>query len=353
MSKEVDLSKNKFIMFGVGLGYHIEYLLNEIEQVEIQYILIDEQELNDVVNQEIVHRDNVKLFHNDNYFSKDAQFIIPQPFISAIEHTHPLYEFIEDIKIRQVSYERFKGQMVANFNENIKLYKPLVNEHREHKKAALISSGPSATDTVKWLKKHEDEFDIYCVGSALPIALANQINVKAVFISDAQAEIQRQITYDYTGLLIFLSTANYGAVLKHQGDKQIIFQRGFDLAENFAEKNGAYLYETGGSVATTAFSYIEKLQYAELYLFGQDLSFSMDETHAKTSTSGKSVQDIRNLVEVVANDGSIVKSTPNLVAYKRWFDVACENTTMTVFNTAYKGAQINHVIFLDVLMEAN
>ncbi|WP_186439486.1 6-hydroxymethylpterin diphosphokinase MptE-like protein [Kurthia sp. Dielmo] len=43
------------------------------------------------------------------------------------------------------------------------------------KKAALVASGPSLNQTVVWLKKHEHEFDIYCVGSALKILLNHNI----------------------------------------------------------------------------------------------------------------------------------------------------------------------------------
>ncbi|WP_020189202.1 hypothetical protein [Kurthia sp. Dielmo] len=45
MKSEVKLTHKKFILVGLGLGYHLDYLIENIEDVEVQYILLDEQEM--------------------------------------------------------------------------------------------------------------------------------------------------------------------------------------------------------------------------------------------------------------------------------------------------------------------
>lgn len=351
MHNEVDFSKKKFIVVGLGLGYHLEFLLNNIENVEVQYIVLDSAEKNLMETygkKKIIDNLKVSEFSNDKIFNNEAQIIIPQSFLTAIGEKHPLYYFIEDIKIRQVSYERFKEQMKLNFNENIKLFKHLEKNKPHNQKAALISSGPSLNETVDWLKNHQDEFDIYCVGSALNVALKAGITPQSVFMTDAQDNIQEQINPEYKGKLIFLSTANYRAVLKHSGLKQIIFQSGYSLAEEFAFQNEQPLFETGGSVATTAFSFIEWLGYKKLYLFGQDLSFTGDCTHAENSTSGRRVHKDKNLLDIESNDGDLVQTTRNLMAYKRWFERSVKKSNMVVINTAAKGVKISGTTFINV-----
>lgn len=352
MQKEVNVMKKKFIVVGLGLGYHIEFLVHNIENVEVQYILLDskEEELFRKYGQkEILHNTHINRYNNDVQFMNSAQIIIPNAFLTAIGEKHPLFQFIEDIKIRQLSFTRFKGKMEANFNGNIKLYRPLTKCIPKHTKAALIASGPSLNQTIQWLSDHQDEFDIYCVGSALKYALDKKIIPLAVMISDAQDNISTQIDERFNNQLLFLSTANHQAILKHRGEKQILFQKGYSLAEEWAKKHQQPLFETGGSVATTAFSYIEWLGYKQLYLFGQDLGFAENRTHAQYSTSGRIVNDSANLLEVESNDGSIIHTTPNLMAYKRWFDQSIMNTKMAVFNTASKGAKLANTSFIDIL----
>lgn len=350
MKSEVKLTHKKFILVGLGLGYHLDYLIENIEDVEVQYILLDEQETKIYLeNNKNNHLklSNVRKFNADLEFNNQAQIIIPQSFLRAIGHQHPLFEFIEDIKIRQVSYKRFKEQMLENFNENITKFSPLLKESVT-RKAALVASGPSLNKTVLWLKKHEQEFDIYCVGSALKVLLNHNIQPTAIFMTDAQDTMLKQLDERYTGILYFLSTANHLAVSKHSGAKQILFQKGFLPAEKFAMQNGQPLFETGGSVATTTFSYIDWLGYEELYLFGQDLGFSETQTHATGSTSGKKIQQHNQVLEVIANDNTTLHTTPNLLSYKRWFDQAFTKTNIRIFNTAKKGAKLKNTVFLDI-----
>lgn len=346
LENEIKPFSKKFLMIGVGIGYHIDYILKNIPNAEVQYILLDEKEKS-FCKKDILKHTGVKCYKPNQSIDKDVQIIIPQAFLNALNDTHPLFSFIEDIKIRQVSYERFKEQMAENFYENIKLYAPLQKINTCSRKAALVASGPSLNKTVYWLKQHTHEFDIYCVGSALKILLKEQIFPKKVFIIDAQDTMIQQVTEEYDGELVFLSTANFKAVQKHCGPKQIIFQEGYDLAEAFAIKNDQPLFETGGSVATTAFSYIEWVGYDIVYLFGQDLGFSEKQTHASHSTSGREVMGKEKLMKVLANDGMDIFTTKNLLAYKRWFDKKCEKTKLKVYNTAKKGAYIKGTVFFD------
>lgn len=348
ISHELKSNYNKFIVFGLGLGYHIEKILDEVPTALIKYILIDKKEL-EFCSKKVLQNSHVQPFTADENFNGEAQIIIPQSFLSALDDRHPLFSFIEDIKIRQTSYEKFKNQMLENFERNITYFTPIEKPTLLKNKAALVSAGPSLNDTIHWLKEHVKEVDIYCVGSALKTLLRNEIFPNKVFITDAQDNILKQIPENYKGDLIFLSTANYKAVQKHKGNKQIIFQEGYNLAEITAKENNQPLFETGGSVATTIFSYLEWLEYKNVYLFGQDFGFVGLYTHAEGSTSSKIIKSKDNLKELEANDGGVIYTTRNLITYKRWMERAIKKTKMTVWNTGLKSAKLNGAIFLNVL----
>ncbi len=347
LNQELKKNQKKFLIIGLGLGYHIQYILKVIPNAEIQYILLDEKEER-ICNQDILLNKQVNKFCAKNLIDKQTQIIIPQSFLSALNKNHSLYQFIEDIKIRQVSYERFKNLMAQNFYENLRIFSPLVKVQAQSNKAALVSSGPSLNETIHWLKKYEEEFDIYCVGSALKILLNANIVPKKVFMIDAQDTMIEQICGNYSGDLVCLSTANYKAIKKHLGIKQIIFQEGYELAEDFARKNKQPLFETGGSVATTAFSFIKWIGYESLYLFGQDLGFTGRQTHASFSTSGREADTNEKFQTLISNDGTEIFTTSNLASYKRWFDREFKKTSIQIYNTAKKGAFIEGTKFFDI-----
>lgn len=352
METEIRIDTTEYILIGIGLGYHLDYLVERVPNSIIRYVFLDaeEERLYSKYNtKQYIRLPNVQPLNDNQSLSNTAHIIVPQSYVRAVENGDQpvLHQFLQDIKIRQASYKKREKQLIENFEYNISYFQPLSIEYNNLKKsAALVSAGPSLDDTASFLKSKAQELDIYCVGSALRVLLQHDIVPEAVVITDPLDGIVEQIPLNYTGQLYFLSTANYRAVQQHKGEKQILFQEGFDLAEAFVKEYKQPLFSTGGSVATTTFSFIEWLGYKEVYLFGQDLGFSAKQTHAKNSTSNREVGEYQKLIEVVANDGSIIHTTPNLLTYKRWFDQAFKNLDMRIYNTAEKGAKLSNTIFI-------
>ncbi|GEK31506.1 hypothetical protein KZO01_18150 [Kurthia zopfii] len=346
---------SKVLIVGLGLGYHLDYLIENYPNCIIKYILLFPEEEAIYKNhnvKQLIESENISVYTGEPKFLRDAKVIIPQVFLNVVTEKHPLFTFLADIKIRQVSFKRFKNQMEENFNENTSLFNEVAVDSPSNKRAALVSSGPSLNETVKWLKQNEVFFDIYCVGSALKILLDHNIQPKAVLITDAQDNIINQLDDRYNGTLLALCTANYVAVREFKGMKRILFQSGYKLAEEFVKGKNQFLLETGGSVATTAFSYIEKLGYESLFLFGQDLGFKGENTHAIGSTSGRKTSCNNRLEEIEANDGTKIYSVQNLLTYKRWFDRAIPNSKMQVYNTAVSGAKLKKCEVFDVKLNS-
>lgn len=351
METEIRTHVTEYVIIGMGLGYHLDYLVEKSPNSNIQYVFLDseEEELYKKYNEkQYIKLPNVTPLEKQAV-SRKAHIIVPQSYVRAVEkgNTPELHNLLQDIKIRQASYKKRESQLIENFTHNIRYFQPINLSLNNMKKiAALVSAGPSLDETVLFLKSKINKLDIFCVGSALRVLLEQGIVPTSVIITDPLDAIIEQIPSNYTGQLYFLSTANYKAVQQHKGEKQILFQEGFELAEGFAKEHEQPLFSTGGSVATTTFSLIEWLGYKEVYLFGQDLGFSAKRTHAKNSTSNKEVGEYQKLIEIVANDGTIIHTTPNLLTYKRWFDRAFQNSNMRIYNTAAKGAKLVNTLFI-------
>jgi len=264
------------------------------------YFLEDISKLNNLLNELLEYK---------------VKWLIPNPFVKALPNNNPLKQILEEIKIKEMSFHRFSSLMEKNFWNNLNYMDITVDKLFDlfkGKKAVLVSSGPSLDKTVDALKELRKKYFILAVGSAYKVLKTKGIEPHAVVISDPQNEVYRQLEgLDLSKPLIYLSTACYQAVRHHKGLKIAAFQKGYPKAEMYAKQNGCQLVDTGGSVATTAFDILIKMGFSEIVLLGQDLAYSKNRSHALHSTSGVEVVSNENLLSVLANDGTMVKTTTN------------------------------------------
>lgn len=351
---EYDDSVDSYLLIGLGLGYHLKSLMNfaKGKKIIVYYFSENELQLFKKYNVDKWWKDaNVHLVHKLATFdvTTSSQVLVPSVWLKAIGKKHPLFPILEVVKINQVSYKKFAHLLADNFLKNIKLNdNTIYSKVRQKKVACLVAAGPTLNETVHWLTKWQQKVDIYVVGAALKTLLAHNIEPKATILSDAgEITMQQFENANFQGELFYLSTANHQTVLMHKGPRYILFQKGYTLAEQQA--HGGVLLETGGSVGTTTFSLLEQLGYEKVVLFGQDLGFSNQHTHAKHSPSNNEINVGEFLRTIQANDGSIIHTTPSLQVFKYWYDLKMQFTKVKVYNTAIKGAKINNVSLISEL----
>lgn len=356
IQNEFNSDANGYLLIGLGLGYHLKalhFLVGNDKPIVV--FCTDEEELafytTTPLYKELSSFSNIKVTSKiaEIEVNADFQIIIPHVWLQIIDSTHPLYLSLLDIKTKQMSFKRFKIQMEDNFHRNILLKEfnlpKFMEKFSGKKNACLVSAGPSLELTKEWIKfRNRENTFVICVGSALKPLLNSDIIPDAVIITDSQLEIVNQLKdTQYNGNLFYLSTANYEAVSMYKYDRCILFQKGFKLAEDAALQLNYPTIDTGGSVATTAFSLLSLLNIDNIFLFGQDLGYKGSHTHAIGSTSGRVINDCEKLYEVINNDNHPIKTTPNLLSYLRWFENTVKNTSIKVFNTAQHGAKIRGV----------
>lgn len=351
--KECDRNAKGYFLVGLGLGYHLDALI-KLENKKILVLALNEREIQlfsaystieNLSNVQIITALDAKLDLSD------FQIIIPLSWLKAIGHNHKLHDVLEDIKIRQISYETLSGELQKNFLENIENNDPSINKFKnvyKGKWACLVSSGPSLDATIDLLRVTKEKCYVLAVGSALNTLLKNNIEPDAVIITDTQLNVVKQLeNKEYYGLLFYLATANNDMTLVHKGKRVILFQEGYSLSEREAQKRKVEVLDTGGSVATTAFSLLEFMGFQSIILFGQDLGFKGQNTHSATSSSGKKVVNGMSFRKVLANNGEYIYTTANLNTYHRWFERKAKSSNVSVYNTSWKGAKIEGVPFLD------
>ncbi len=337
VESEFDADKSTYLLIGLGLGYHAERLIQLAngKPVYVYYFSQEEYKLCPI-SQAVSEISEVDF--------SDCQILIPSVWIKALKN-HFILPYLEDIKINQLSYKKFGSIMELNFKENIANC-PEKQDYPVYTKrvACLVASGPSLNDSIHWLKEIQYQTDIFVVGSALKLVLAHDIIPAGVIISDAKQNILNQlIDIDYKGPLFYLSTANEKAVKIHKGPKYLLLQSGYPLAEKMAVKYNLPLLETGGSVSTLSISLLEYFRFEKIILFGQDLGFSGNRTHADLSTSGRIITKDLNVRKVIANDGSEIFTTPNLQTYARWIEQKAKRMNSKLYTTAKKGTLLPSV----------
>lgn len=354
INAEINYQSESYFMIGLGLGYHLKSLIECTIEKKITVFYFEKRELELFLqlhqNEMWWQQERVQIVDqlNNNWtYTTNTQILFPNVWLQAIGLNHPLFHILDIIKNNQIAYKKYSKQMLENFNANLKLKDGFIYTMSSKKIACLVAAGPSLDETIYWLKEKRDNIAIYAVGAVLKKLLAFGIEPDAIIISDSNNIIQKQLQEsNYEGELFYLSTANHETVKIHNGKRYILFQKGYRLAEEQAIANGYPIIETGGSVATTTFSLLELLGYEYIVLFGQDLGFEGNKSHA-VNTISKLLASEKNNRLIEANNGSKINTTSNLFAFLHWYNIKMEEMEINVFNTADKGAKIHNVPYIN------
>ncbi|WPK12407.1 6-hydroxymethylpterin diphosphokinase MptE-like protein [Lysinibacillus louembei] len=357
IQNEFDKDASGFLLVGLGLGYHLAELLKLAGNKKIIVLPLAEQELTIfgkyAIDNKIINLPNVEIVRTNminNKILSNYQVIIPLSWMKAIGVSHPLYDFLEDIKERQMSYQFSSFLMEKNFRQNIvrdNIQSTYFKSRFQSKFACLISAGPSLDETIATLEKIKDKFFILCVGAALKPLLARQIKPDAIVLSDATQLIIEQIEdTEYDGLLFYLSTTNSDLIESYKGKKCILLQRGYTLSETYAKQNDLDLFEVGGSVSTVGLSLLKYMKFSTILLFGQDLGFKDNDTHSKFSPSNTAITIQNKYNKILANSGELINTRADWNIFRRWFEREAMQSNVNIYNTAWHGTKIANIPYI-------
>lgn len=367
VDKNFDINKKNFIVYGFGLGYHIDLFLEKLSEGQNLFVI----EANIAIIKiafmtrdlsRIINNPNIKLIFlsNNSDFThvtsvlekqKDYSLIIHQASVKAIPSEYcGIAQALQDLKMMQWGIEKNYQLLMDNHFKNMALnsdnFSSLFGKVRDFP-IVIVSAGPSLNINKHLLHKIKDHALIFAVGSALKTLVREGIEPNLFCIIDPQPLTYKQIE-DYEDLnipLVYLDTASHFTVSKYKGPKFVVCN------SNDRVKDNAEVIDTGGSVATAVLDIAIRLGGNPIIFVGQDLAFTDNQHHAEGNMYGEEiiVKDLQNHKKVEGHKGEIYPTSSSLLSFKNWIERKIEEHPEILFiNATAKGAFIKGIQHLEL-----
>lgn len=324
----------EYAVLGLGLGYHVISLWKRTQgaipvhvyEPDASILTLAERYQDFSVCQGrnlYIHYDPELTMLMKKLSANTATLAIHHPSLrnipkSAQKDALERFFVIDSSRRKQAKY------LYANFTSNCKAGARPVDELQEDfkgKDVFLIAAGPSLDKNAALLKERSDNSIVLATGTVFRKLMGMGIAPDYVIVTDANERIIWQVYVHRNEQipLLVLSSAYHQLCTEYKGPKYMIFQRDFPPAEEYAKKHGCMLFETGGSVSTTALDVCIRLQAAHIIFLGLDLAFTDNLAHA-SGTSNRVVADQENLQPVKAYNGSVVYTDHKFNMYAQWIE---------------------------------
>lgn len=257
-------------------------------------------------------------------------FVIHAPSIDNIamdtmkERIHAFFIADSSFRNQKILLEtNFKLNMQALANEesvSVEVEAQVWNK-MEGKDVYLIAAGPSLDRNLEQLKERPGNSIIISTGTTFYKMLSLGIRPDYVIISDPNERVIYQLrgNEEETIPMILLATANRQFIQKYKGKKYLIFQKEYAPSEKYASEHKKRLFETGGSVATTALDFAIRAGARRIIFLGLDLAFTNNLAHAQ-DTSNMVASDPADLIPVKEYFGGKVLSDAKFIMYRKWME---------------------------------
>lgn len=327
--------KYRYVLLGSELLYDAEAFLklrSDIEltiveeDLDVLYCALRYRDVKDIILDERVHIIYAPYMDAIQNMDESRENIIIKK--TAIRRMHNPVEKkrMERLLLKTMTCKEQAGYMERNFRVNIKGEIHSIDELRTEmvdKTIYLVAGGPSLNKTVSILKHKKDGEVIICVGTVLERLLQEKIVPDFVIITDPQETMCRQLECAEKSLntkLLYMCSANEKAVRHFSGKKYIIFQKGFDQAEEYALRNGCTLFSTGGSVSTTALDIALGMGVSQIVCLGLDLAYTGSRSHASGTLGVRTIAQQQNMPMIQGVADEAIPTADNLMTYHHWIE---------------------------------
>lgn len=346
-----------FIIFGFGLGYHINELsrlIGKINRIVIYepYMNIFVQTLHNFDCADIFNNENIilvveneeelknNIWANLHWININFNVYKSLPNYDRLfpEEYSNLLRIIKDITYIRVLdrntifyfSEKWQNNLFKNLPHifNSSCVSNLFGKF-SNKPAIIVAAGPSLNRNVKFLKDVKEKAIIICVGRALKVLLKEKITPDMIITLDGDVKSYEQFkNIEYGNIPLVYTSVVYPEILNdHKGEKIVSLIGDIYLSELFEKRNiDIGLLSTGGSVACAAFSLAVSMDADPVAFIGQDLAYTNNMSHAEGVEYKNS--DINNLKgSMVIKDiyGNDVYTDESLYSFLVWFEKAIEN----------------------------
>lgn len=350
-----DASKEKYAVWGCGLGYHIVRLYEAARgAVSIRVFDEDEQIISLALENGVLdHIPKEKITYVVDQNGKQFAQYLSEHDTGILLH-FPSIKKIQNKALKDAIYLffpswngtiQYQNDLAINFRSNKVHCCHNVDELAQYirgKDVVLVAAGPSLDKSVDFLREASRKKIIVAVTTVLKKLLNLGIVPDYAVVMDAQQRTLKQIEgiESTTVPLLVDSTAYWEFAVRYAGEKYIAYQRGYGNAEKCAGESQNRLYETGGSVITLALDIVLQLGAKEVYFVGTDLAYPEGVSHAK-DTMDRQKRDISGMEPIKAVNGGIVYANNLFIGYRKWIEAKIqEYPDVKFYNLSDCGAEI-------------
>lgn len=367
------LSKETIVIYGLGLGYHIDALLEKIDSMATVYVFEYNMSLVKSClqnNAKVFQYKNVNIIGSDDekFYEKLAKsldesgdIIIHRPSLETIKLSNEsLYNLIDDYslikqanehneELIKLGEENFK----ININQNYKSIEEFVNLYKNSSKPYIITaSGPSLDGELELLKRNREKFNIISVGSSLRALMEKGIRPDAIVIIDGKEVVRKQfVGFENESIpLCFYSKASRWAVNDYKGPKYIFN----------AECKNSINISIEGTVAVSAIDIAIKCGGEKIIFLGQDLAFIENKSHTEVFEKTYGFKDdnsnLNKIRTVKSVNGGRINTAQGYIRFKFKIERLMRRNTNVKFINCSKGAFIEgaeHLKFENIIDKCN
>jgi len=367
-------------MFGFGNGFFARELLKRLKENDI---LIIYEPCSEIFFYILEHFDIIDILHspkvniivediNDNEFKHMLSNHVNWINInSQIICVHPQYDlaFIDSkLKFSKILLDN-NNYIMVNQNTNAALSKlityntlsnlqylkecniatDLIGRIPSDIPAIIVAAGPSLDKNIDELKSVKGRAVIFAVDTAVKYLLAHDIEPDFIVTLDPQKSLHHLADKRCDDIPIFTRIEARAETLKKNNKKIILYNiEGYSkkLLNKLGKDTG--ILNSGGSVATGAFSICKTLGFEKIILIGLDLAYSGESTHAggfnvDVAGAGRFLETVDDIY------GNKIKTRYDWFIYLKWFEEAIGTLNdAEVIDATEGGAKISGTTILSL-----
>ncbi|MCT4585611.1 MAG: DUF115 domain-containing protein [Peptostreptococcaceae bacterium] len=358
------------ILYGFGLGYHVEAIGEKLKKNQKLYVLELRKDIYDFARKNrdlssIYNNHRIRLIVRDNYKQliyelkkiyindNDVEFFIHEPSVRAIQENNKIFkDILDDLKInKRLKLEKYQNELFLSnieFNKKLKDSKAgMFFDKFNNIPGILIASGPSLDYSIEKLEKFKEKSILFSVGRSLRAFDNLNFEPDLFMIVDPQPITKQHIIgYEYSSIpFIYLISVFNGVVENYKGPR--FYFQNTNMRENTNYINMKY------SVSNGVLSMLIKMKCNPIILVGQDFGFYKENHHSKRvmydGYSDKSI-NIDYKYETIKNVfGNEIYTNKGYKSMKYFMEsIIKENRNIEFINASYKGAQIEGAKYMDI-----
>ncbi|MGO5065111.1 motility associated factor glycosyltransferase family protein [Clostridium sp. LCP25S3_F8] len=323
MFNNIENNVNTIILFGLGNGYTLNYIIKKYEN--LYDIIVIEPSL-EIFKVYLENHDFTSFFKHKSKKNLYMTFIVNQSEDSIVDEiAFEMMNSKNTAMIFHVSYcnvfNSYYNNMMINLSKQLKvnsgsiatlacqwqlwLFNSIKNLKVEDiipiesiedifkgKTAVIVSAGPSLNKNIHLIEKLKEKAIILAVGSAIKVLESKGIVPHFRVALDAFPD-EKKVVVDgidtSSSILMFSNQLYYGILPEYEGGKIRYIVQSDYLGKYIYEKNNISYIEfgSGASVANGALNILCQLGCKRIIFMGQDLSYTEEGLHAKGVSTEK------------------------------------------------------------------